>query len=66
MSDRGGREAWATKTIVLTASVKSRLEGRRAYPGEPLWSVVERLLDEHDTRAVGQPGPLVGAEGAST
>ena len=61
-----GRDGWATKTVVLTPEVKARLEGHRGYPREPLWSVVGRLLDEHDSRSTEHPGTLIRAEGAST
>ena len=51
-----GKAEWATKTVALTPEVKVRLERLRAYPREPLWSVLSRLLIEHD-RGHGKKAP---------
>jgi hypothetical protein len=47
-----GREDWATQNIGLTTDVKRRLLAARAYPKEPAWVIVKRLLDEHEGKAL--------------
>lgn len=44
-----GSDERADQTIALRAPVKKRLEAARSYPREPFWSIVSRLLDEHET-----------------
>ncbi len=52
MATYGGEEV-ADKTVALRPDVKRRLESARSYPREPFWSVINRLLDEHDSRYQG-------------
>lgn len=43
-------------SVSLHPETLGRLRGIRQYDEEPLWKVVSRLLDEHDSRQT-SPGP---------
>ena len=58
------RTAWATKTIAVTDDVKTRLAARRAYPKEPFWSIIDRLLSAQGAPEDEHLGTGVRAEGA--
>ena len=50
-----GRESWATRNLAVPGGVKDRLRAVEAYPKEPFWRIIKRLLDEHDSRAPASP-----------